>query len=257
MTVSPEPPFEGFARPEQNWFKLPNNWTDIVVDMTPSEMRVVLYVLRHTWGFSEYGEAKRITIDEFMNGRKRRDGTRLDRGTGLSNRSVIDALKAAVAHGYLEEFVDDQDKGRVRKEYRLRLLPEVGESGVKKVHTGVKVLHHRGGETSPRSEKDTLERHPTVSSANGDLKRLPDLDEPEDKIGLMADDILAEYGDRRSNRFYFLVASKVPHRTIQRTIAEIRADGAEHPAKVFTYRMKRYVRGEARGGCLVPSLGVA
>ncbi len=96
--------FEGFAKPKQNWFKMPNEWTDITCEMTSlAELKVMEYILRHTWGFSEYDKPKKITTDEFMHGRKRKDGSRMDRGTGLSHVSVINGLRRAVDH--LDDFV--------------------------------------------------------------------------------------------------------------------------------------------------------
>src|SRR5688572_28953105 len=129
---SETPQFRGFGLPEQNWFKMPNDWTDITAEITSlAELKIVEYVLKHTWGYHEYGSTKRITTDEFMSGRKRRDGARIDRGTGLSNRSVIDGLKRAVAHGYLIEEVDDQDKARIKKYYALRMGLQLGDAGSK------------------------------------------------------------------------------------------------------------------------------
>lgn len=169
------PPFQGFGLPEQNWFKMPNEWTDITAEITSlAELKVVEYVLKHTWGYQEYGIAKRITTEEFMYGRKRKDGERIDRGTGLSNRSVIDGLRRAVEHGYLTEEVDDQDRARIKKYYALRMSSAIEQSapsldddqtGVKILHTGVKNLptgvndvHSSCEETTQRTEQDTLER---------------------------------------------------------------------------------------------------
>lgn len=157
MTTRIEPTFPGFDVPEQNWFRLPNSWTNITAEITSlAELKVVEYVLRHTWGYQEYGISKRISTDEFMEGRKRSDGTRMDKGTGLSNKSVIDGLKRAVEDGLLVEEVDDTDRGRIKKYYSVRM---------KQVHTPMKKVHSRG-EDSPyqsvrspqRSEKDTLEK---------------------------------------------------------------------------------------------------
>ena len=36
-----------------------------------SEMKVIYYILRHTWGYQEYDTPKTITLDEFEHGRKR------------------------------------------------------------------------------------------------------------------------------------------------------------------------------------------
>src|SRR5258708_173424 len=95
--------FAGFSKPEANFFRLPNEWTNITAQITSlAEMKVVEYVLRHTWGYSEYDIVKKITTDEFMHGRKKNDGERIDNGTGLSKPSVIEGLNSAVKHGLLE-----------------------------------------------------------------------------------------------------------------------------------------------------------
>jgi hypothetical protein len=242
--------FPGFVVPSQNWFRLPNEWTDITCDMKSlAELKVVEYVLRHTWGYQEYGLAKRISTDEFMRGRRRQDGSRLDRGTGLSNRSVIDGLRLAVAHGYLVEERDDRDKGRIQKQYRLHM--QTLQPGVKNLHRGVKNLHTRGEEPSHRTEKDTVERH--LTTVNGDhnsespVRQLPSLSLSLDQIELVAQDIVQALGDTHSERFYRLVAAKVPAEVIYQALSEIKADGATDAAKVFTYRMNRYALTRLQG----------
>ncbi|MGL4650272.1 MAG: hypothetical protein ACRC1H_12770, partial [Caldilineaceae bacterium] len=77
-------PFGGFERPQQNFFRLPNDWTDLTAAMgSLAELKVVEYVLRHTWGYHEFGIGKRISLNEFMYGRRLADGSRMDKGTGL------------------------------------------------------------------------------------------------------------------------------------------------------------------------------
>src|SRR5207302_9247998 len=111
-------PFEGFNKPEANFFRLPNEWTDITAQITSlAEMKLVEYMLKHTWGYSEFDVVKKITTDEFMYGRKKKDGTRIDIGTGLSKPSVIEVLNNAVKHGILEVEIDDSDKKRIKKYY--------------------------------------------------------------------------------------------------------------------------------------------
>jgi hypothetical protein len=59
--------FEGFSKPEANFFRLPNEWTDITAGIDNiAELKVVQYILRHTWGYQEYSIKKHITIDEFI-----------------------------------------------------------------------------------------------------------------------------------------------------------------------------------------------
>lgn len=82
----------------------------------------------------------------------------------------------------------------------------------------------------------------TVNGSGGKhpVGRLPDLDQPEEQTELVTKEIVEKLDDAKSERFYRLVASKVPYTVIHRTLSEIKADGADHPAKVFTYRMREY-----------------
>src|SRR3954471_16198590 len=114
--------FSGFDLPESNFFRMPNTWTDITAEINNiAELKVVEYILRHTWVYQEYGLKKHITIDEFVNGRRRQDGSRMDKGTGLSERAVYDGLRKAVENSLIEEETDDSDRGRIKKSYSLRM----------------------------------------------------------------------------------------------------------------------------------------
>ena len=92
-----------------------------------AEMKLVEYVLKHTWGYSEFDMVKKITTDEFMHGRKKKSGERVDIGTGLSNKSVIEGLNKAVEHGLLEVEIDDADKARIKKYYKLKMKTPIAE----------------------------------------------------------------------------------------------------------------------------------
>lgn len=176
-------PFHGFDRPESNFFRMPNSWTDITAEINNiAELKVVEYILRHTWGYQEYGVKKHITIDEFVNGRRRQDGSRMDKGTGLSERAVYDGLRKAVANGLIDEETDESDRGRIKKSYSLRMR-ENGRAdaalqslqpGVQSLHPPLQALHPdpqtlqvRGARNAPRTEKDTLERHVHTSNFEG------------------------------------------------------------------------------------------
>jgi hypothetical protein len=179
--------FQGFDRPESNFFRMPNSWTDITAEIDSiAELKVVEYILRHTWGYQEYGLKKHITIDEFVNGRRRQDGSRMDRGTGLSERAVYDGLRKAVENSLIDEAIDDSDRGRVKKFYSLRMRdsavgqedPQNLQSGVQSLHPPLQGLHPglqspqgRGAESAPRTEKDTRERNLDLSNFEGSHDR--------------------------------------------------------------------------------------
>src|SRR5947199_6652706 len=176
MNTSTDHQFAGFSKPEANFFRLPNEWTDITAKVTsPAEMKLVEYVLKHTWGYSEFDMVKKITTDEFMSGRKKKNGERIDTGTGLSKPSVIEGLNNAVKHGLLEVEIDDSDKARIKKFYKLRMKTPLEENEpeekavhaeVKNVNIGVKNFNSRGKQSLHRSEKDTQERYINVRKQN-------------------------------------------------------------------------------------------
>ncbi len=114
--------WEGFTKPDMEFLKVCH---DDLVNMLPlidslAELKVILYVMRHTWGFQEYDTYKRITVDEFINGRMLRTRERMDGGTGLSDFGVKTGINRAIEHGFLECEIDYRDLGRISKSYRLK-----------------------------------------------------------------------------------------------------------------------------------------
>lgn len=146
-TPQEEKPFQGFVQPKQNWSRLPHQLINsLPLFDSKAEIVVVLYILRHTWGYRD--KRKRITLDEFEHGRKRKDGTRIDKGVGMTKPSVVSGLKSAHKHGFITIETDDSDKGRVKKFYSLAN------------HAVLKSLTPDGKETLHRTEKETSERNP-------------------------------------------------------------------------------------------------
>lgn len=155
--------FKGFSEPKANYSKLPHQLIDALpLFSSKAELAVVLYILRHTWGYHD--SEKKITLDEFEYGRKDRNGQRMDSGVGMSRHSVITGLRDAETHGFIAVFTDDSDKGRVKKFYSL-----VTEEGLKSCTPEVKELHPRGKELSPRSEKDTIGEIPEKEKKEKDI----------------------------------------------------------------------------------------
>lgn len=75
-----------------NTTQIPNAMIDEWMShLTGSEFKIVMYVARRTYGFGK--EEDSISLNQLANGIKRKDGTVLDRGTGLSRSTVADAAK--------------------------------------------------------------------------------------------------------------------------------------------------------------------
>jgi len=130
-SASPETTqFTGFASPQENWSKLPHQFIAMLPDFSEAELRVVLYILRHTWGYGEYEQLKKITLDEFEFGRKDKHGGRLDRGCGVQRKAIERGLDRAIEHGFIAVEMDDTDKARIKKYYGIRML-DVTQEGLK------------------------------------------------------------------------------------------------------------------------------
>src|SRR5260221_11433182 len=114
----PQNAFEGFLNPDEyGYSRFPHDWIDVfkVVDNL-AEIKILFYVARHTWGFQEVDQWKKITTNEFMHGRGG-----LDQGTGLSKQSVLAGIEKAMKHGYLLCKTNDRDRARVKKYYKLKV----------------------------------------------------------------------------------------------------------------------------------------
>ena len=224
--------FDGFVPPTKNYFPMPNEWIDICSEIDNlAELKVIQYVLRHTWGYHEYGMPKAITVDEFMHGRKKADGSRIDKGTGLkSDRSVKDGLKAAIAHGYLIYEVDNTDKARIKKSYALNMrqvdtTPQYEENENRQVDTTPQTgryypsdsqnLPLGGANTTPRSEKDTNRNTPKKDT------------EERHGNGVNANASRAALADDVTKFFYENVAEEYEYTTPSGKIIAIRPDMEE------------------------------
>jgi hypothetical protein len=174
--------FGGFSQPKENWSKLPNALIDALPLFTSeAELKVVLYVLRHTWGYHD--EDKRISIDEFSRGRKKRGGLRIDTGCGLTDNTIKDGLRRAIQHGFIDVEENTRDSGRITRFYRLKMKeiddesvgsevdpPDMGGQKLTPVGSEVDPV---GSEVDPRSEKETNRKTPGEETYGAPVRPRP------------------------------------------------------------------------------------
>jgi hypothetical protein len=143
---------------QNTYFSMPAIWIDVCAEIDNlAELKVVQYVLRHTWGYREYDSVKEIKIEEFVNGRRRRDGTRMDSGTGLSESAVKEGLARAIKHGFLVCAIDDSDKGRIKKFYGLKMQEEEVEEELSTTPEGFINSPYEGYQIPRTSKNQPLE----------------------------------------------------------------------------------------------------
>lgn len=134
----------------------------------------------------------------------------------------------------------DKDPGPTRtdmsKKYRSDLQGNEGQNQRKTANQSWR-----------KSTDSNREENRELNTVRNGVKHLPDLNLEAGESEYLAEAILDQLGDEHSRKFYELVASKVPGQIIRQALAEIKADGAHNPAKVFTFRMNQYALNKLRG----------
>ena len=93
MADTPDQSFRGYTSP--NYTQVPDILFDEQLpDLSGAELKVLLYIMRRTFGFKK--EADNISLNQIATGIVTREGTVLDRGTGLSKSTVQVALKGLI-----------------------------------------------------------------------------------------------------------------------------------------------------------------
>lgn len=112
--------FAGFSSP--NTTPVPDEFFDeLAPHLTEPELRVCLYLLRRTFGFKK--SADDISLSQLVKGIQKKDGTKLDLGTGLSKPSVIKGVRGLIAKGVVVAIHNSsQAKGNESTTYQLRFL---------------------------------------------------------------------------------------------------------------------------------------
>lgn len=229
--------FKGFRSP--NTTPVPDEvFDELLPTLTGAEIKVLLYICRRTFGFKK--DSDTISLKQIADGIVTKDGRVLDNGTGLSKRHVQRALK------------------RLEDKHIVEVNRQIGEDGVNEINVygphfieGVGTLSPHGRDImSPRVEtpvsttRNSTQQTVNKTVSNGDesiFKKLPNLKQSKFKTEYIAKQvILKQLGDKQSERFYHLIAAKTPQPVIRQALAEIKVDGARHPPKLFTHKMKLY-----------------
>ena len=85
--------FRGYSKP--NYTPVPDElFDDQLPDLSGAELKVLLYIIRRTFGFKK--ESDNISLNQLIHGITTKDDVVLDRGTGLSKKTLLEALKNLV-----------------------------------------------------------------------------------------------------------------------------------------------------------------
>jgi hypothetical protein len=231
-------------------------------ELSGAELKVLLYIIRRTFGFKK--ESDNISLNQLLHGITTKEDVVLDRGTGLSKKTLLETLKNLVEKNLIiSERRRSKEKGDEPTTYRLNVIGETPENN--NTPRGVKSTPGGGVKTTPHpsdknyTTQETVIQETVKNTVNGVVKRekksvlqqLPDMGDPPEKTGYVAEEIILKaLGDKQSAQFYELVAAKIPEQVIRETLAEVKSDGARSPAKLFTYKIQRYALEQKKKGAL-------
>jgi phage replication O-like protein O len=93
---------------------------ELLADLSGAELKVLLYIIRRTFGFKKGSD--RISKAQLEKGIQRADGTILDRGTGLSRRAIRLAVDSLIDQGILLKYsYESAERGFEATEYALHM----------------------------------------------------------------------------------------------------------------------------------------
>src|SRR2546421_4672039 len=85
--------FKGYSKP--NYTPVPDELFDQQLpDLSGAELKVLLYIIRRTFGFKK--QSDNISLNQLLNGIQTKEGEVLDRGTGLSKKTLLETIKSLV-----------------------------------------------------------------------------------------------------------------------------------------------------------------
>ena len=242
MSKDDQKHFKGYSKP--NYTPVPDELFDEQLpDLSGAELKVLLYIIRRTFGFKK--ESDNISLNQLLHGITTKEDVVLDRGTGLSKKTLLDTIRNLIEKNLIiSERRRSKEKGDEPTTYRLNIIGETAENT--NTPRGVKSTPGGGVKSTPHpsdknyTTQETVIQETVINTVNGVVKggmeksvvqQLPDLGEPPEKTEYVAKQILKELGDEKSQKFYHLVAAKIPEGVIRETLSEVRADGARRPGQ--------------------------
>jgi len=154
--------FEGFSSP--NTTPVPDEFFDVLAPrLSEAELRVLLYIIRRTFGFKKQADA--ISLKQLVEGIRTKDGTVLDTGTGMSKRGVLLGVSGLVNKGIIEvqrrmsedgkheinvyslrfrELSGENPNASNASDDKMEGIPRVGYDGDYRSHPGIPPVGYHG-----------------------------------------------------------------------------------------------------------------
>ena len=233
--------FLGFSSPR--YTQVPDELFDeLLSELTGSELKVLLYVVRRTFGFKR--DSDHISLSQMVSGIAKKDGTILDKGTGLDKKTVIRAVKSLVSKGILiHTKKSSPERGFETSEYALKIVnnPWWHNATSPQVEKNPQALVEKSNTQDTDLQKTSITFRNAI---NKPFRRITVDKSMRDKREYLANRILETCRDKQSIAFYRKVARVLPERAIYEALSQVKE--AEHlgrirerPGAMFTDLIKR------------------
>lgn len=240
-----------------NTTQIPNvildHWMPYLSD---AQLRVVLYIARRTYGFGK--DADSISLKQMSEGIKKKDGTVLDHGTGLSKAGVVKACNQLSSEKYqvlIREKRSDDRGGDSVTMYRLNLdrkppqenkanKKRIKEGGVHDVDTGGGCLQGRQGGVHDVDTQNQVVQNQEKDSSNEESKEDLSSSTPKKRIVIKK---LTD--DEAESKWSELCDSDTNGQSLQRMaqlLAEENKNGKVAITRVWNALGERYLRRKSK-----------
>lgn len=233
--------FIGFSSPR--YTQVPDELFDeLLSELSGSELKVLLYVVRRTFGFKR--DSDHISLSQMTNGIQRKDGSILDNGTGLDKKTVIRAVKSLVSKGILVHTrKSSPERGYESSEYALKIAnnPWWHNATRPQVEKSPQALVEKSHIQDTDMQKTSI----TLGNAFNKPVRKPPVDKStKEKREYLAHRILETCRDKQSLAFYRKVVQLLPERSIHEALSQVKEAKQlgrirERPGAMFTDLIKR------------------
>ena len=176
--------FAGFLSP--NTTPVPDVLFDeLLQQLDNAELRVLLYIIRRTYGFKKSSDD--ISIGQMVDGITRKDGTVLDGGTGMAKSSVTRALSGLLAKKIIiARRNQSRERGNEPTTYALRLktdekvplVPNAGQAPLVPP-AGQPLSHGRDTQETVIQQTDSSNIRTAAQKTSDEVSETPDSERPQ------------------------------------------------------------------------------
>ena len=143
--------FPGFPAEGQYW-QFPTIINGYVNLLNGNEFKVLWYILRHTYGYQK--EKDRISIRQIMEGITKKDGTILDRGTGIRHKNTVHVAIRSLERMRFISRISGKVEGKPNT-----FQPTISGGGIKSISGVLQNLDHPGStKVEPKIDNRTIKK---------------------------------------------------------------------------------------------------